>query len=112
MSCGTKLSFHFTLSHGFHTIETFIPAYNKSTIFNSQFPSFAPRELKQFCQLQYIGDLSSYSIQNDEEHHHDSKIIVISEKETMAFSKQFSNQKLIAGGRLSNQKGGQASMQL
>lgn len=106
-SSGTRLSFHFTLSHGFHTMETFIPAYNKSTIFNSQFPFFAPRELKEFCQLQSLGDLPSYSIHNDEEHHH-----VISKIETMAFSKQFSNQMLIAGGRSSNRKGGQTSLQL
>lgn len=103
MSSGTELSVHFTLGCGFQTMEAFLPAYNNSAIFASQFPSFAPRE---FCCLQNAGDLSSHSIQNDDEHHRDFEIIVNSERETMAFSKQFSNQMLIAGGRSSNHEGG------
>lgn len=72
-------------------METFLPAYNKSAIFASQFPSFAPRELLELCCLQNAGDLSSYSIQNDEEHHCDFEIIVNSERDGVFQAIQQSN---------------------
>ncbi len=72
-------------------METFLPDYNNSAIFASQFLSFAQRELKEFCCLQNAGYLSSHSIQNDDEHHRDFEIIVNPERDGVFQAIQQSN---------------------